>query len=67
MSGHEEMIGTPAEALEDFSGDGWVRAHGENWRARSRVPVHRGDLLRVARIDGLILEVEPDHGTKGRS
>ena len=58
-TGRQGMIGGAAEALDDFAGQGRVRAFGEVWRARSSVPVTRGDRLRVVGIDELVLEVEP--------
>jgi len=60
VSGREEMIGAAGEALEDFDGEGWARVRGESWRVRSNVPVRRGQRLRVAAIDGLVLTVEID-------
>jgi membrane-bound serine protease (ClpP class) len=59
VSGREEMIGAAAEALESFSTNGAVRAHGEIWSARATQPVTQGQRLRIRNIDGLILEVEP--------
>lgn len=58
VSGREWLIGAPAEALEDFEGEGWARVQGETWRVRSSVPVRRGQRLRVKAIDGLVLTVE---------
>ena len=58
MTGREYLIGAPAEALEDFSAEGWARVQGETWRVRSAAPVRRGQRLRVRSIDGLILTVE---------
>ncbi len=61
VSGLEELIGSLGEVLEDFDGkDGWALVHGENWRIRSRQPLSRGQKVRVARIDGLIFDVEPE-------
>jgi len=60
VSGREEMIGAAGEALEDFDGEGWARVHGERWRVRAARPVRRGQRLRVAAIDGLVLTVEMD-------
>lgn len=57
VSGREELIGAPGEALEDIAGEGWARVHGERWRVRTRSPLKRGQALRVAAIDGLVLEV----------
>ena len=60
VSGREEMVGALGEALDDFEAEGWMRVHGETWRARTRVPVHRGQRLRVRSMDGLILDAEPE-------
>jgi membrane-bound serine protease (ClpP class) len=58
-TGHEELVGAEAVALKDFEGPGHVRLHGERWRAYSRQPVRRGQVLRVVGIDGLTVEVAP--------
>jgi membrane-bound serine protease (ClpP class) len=58
VTGRESLIGAPAEALEDFSAEGWARVQGETWRVRSALPVRRGQRLRVRSIDGLVLTVE---------
>jgi membrane-bound serine protease (ClpP class) len=58
VAGREYLIGAPAEALEDFSAEGWARVQGETWRVRSALPVRRGQRLRVRSIDGLVLTVE---------
>jgi membrane-bound serine protease (ClpP class) len=60
VSGREGLIGAHAEALEDFAARGTVLLHGERWTAVSRKPVREGERLRVTRIDGLVVEVEPD-------
>jgi membrane-bound serine protease (ClpP class) len=57
VSGREELVGAPGEALEDIAAEGWARVHGERWRVRSSAPLKRGQALRVAAIDGLVLEV----------
>jgi membrane-bound serine protease (ClpP class) len=55
VSGREQMIGSDAVAITDFERQGLVRIHGETWQARSTVPVHAGERLRVEGIDGLVL------------
>ncbi len=61
VSGQEEMIGDIGEVLEDSDGkDGWARVHGETWHIRSKQPLGRGQRVRVVRMDGLILDVEPE-------
>jgi len=62
VTGREELIGAGGVALEDFSAEGWVRVHSENWRARANVPVRKGDALRVTAIEGLVLDVVPEPG-----
>jgi membrane-bound serine protease (ClpP class) len=59
VSGAEEMSHQMAEALEDFETEGQVFTHGERWRAHSTVPVKKGQKLKVTRMDGLLLHVEP--------
>ncbi len=59
VTGREEMIGAVAEAMESFSETGAVRAHGEVWSARSAQPVAAGQSVRINKVDGLTLEVEP--------
>jgi membrane-bound serine protease (ClpP class) len=60
VSGRESLIGARAEALEEFATNGAVLLRGERWAAVSREPVRKGDRLRVTRIEGLTVEVEPD-------
>ncbi|MEX0735373.1 MAG: nodulation protein NfeD [Steroidobacteraceae bacterium] len=59
VTGAEQLVGDLAEAMSDFSGEGQVRIYGEQWNAISRVPVTRGQRLRVDRVDGLTLHVSP--------
>lgn len=59
VSGSEELPGMLGEALEDFSGTGLIRVHGESWQARCDQPVRRGQQLRVTGRDGLTLVVQP--------
>ncbi len=60
VSGAEGMMGSRAEALENFSGMGSVLVHGEVWKARSEKPVRRGEMLHVTGIQGLTVIVEHD-------
>ena len=65
VSGREEMLGAVGEALDDFQAEGWIRVHGETWRARTHAPVRRGQRLRVRAIDGLVLDADPETGNGG--
>jgi membrane-bound serine protease (ClpP class) len=60
-TGPEEMIGSEGIVIEPVGNgsDGMIRVHGELWRATSTQPVAEGKSVRVLRIDGLKLYVEP--------
>jgi membrane-bound serine protease (ClpP class) len=58
-SGPETLIGRTATVVDDCDPIGRVRLDGEFWNARSDVPVHAGEVVRIKAIDGLTLGVEP--------
>jgi membrane-bound serine protease (ClpP class) len=60
VSGTEGLLRERAEAVESFDRQGYVRVHGETWAATSHAPVHAGQTLRITRVHGLTLEVEPE-------
>lgn len=62
--GREWMVGETGEAVTPVAPDGVVRVRGAPWRARTNraTPVDAGQPVRVAAIDGLLLEVEPLEG-----
>jgi membrane-bound serine protease (ClpP class) len=66
VAGKEQMIGAPAEALEDFGREGWALVHGERWKVRlpAGATVRRGQRLRVTGMQGLVLDAVPDEGEK---
>jgi membrane-bound serine protease (ClpP class) len=59
VSGAEEMVGAVGEVIDP---QGWAFVHGERWQVRSRQPLSAGQKIRVSRIDGLTLDVEPIGG-----
>jgi len=61
-SGAEGLVGAEGEAKTDLLPEGIVLLHGESWRARARVPVRQGDRVRVLRLEGLTVWVEPVKG-----
>ena len=65
VSGREELIGARGEVIDDFDAEGWARVHSETWRVRSRAPLKAGQRVKVAAIEGLLLDVVPetDKGT----
>ncbi|MEK6593508.1 MAG: nodulation protein NfeD [Pseudomonadota bacterium] len=69
VSGSAEMIGARGLVLDDLQSEGWARVHGETWRIVSRVPLVRGQKIRVTRIDGLtlIVEIETEQHNGGAS
>jgi membrane-bound serine protease (ClpP class) len=60
VSGAEHIIGASGVVLNDMQMQGWAQVQGENWRVVSNVPLARGQKVRVTRIDGLTLGVEPE-------
>jgi membrane-bound serine protease (ClpP class) len=59
ISGVEGLLRETAEATEDFDTRGLVRVQGELWNAVSHEPVRAGQRLRILKVDGLTVEVEP--------
>lgn len=59
VTGVEQIVGGTAEAVGNFSEQGTVRLGGEIWNARSSAPLRAGQRVRVVKMDGLLLWVEP--------
>ena len=59
--GREWMVGEEGEARSALAPEGVVVVRGAPWRARTNraTPIGAGDPVRVAGIEGLVLEVEP--------
>ena len=60
-TGREEMLGAEGvvTAALPAQGEGMIRVHGELWRASASAPLPEGALVRVTRVEGLKLFVEP--------
>ena len=60
-TGREEMIGAQGVVVSPMQNgtEGMIRIHGELWRAISSHPVPEGKPVRVVRMEGLKLYVEP--------
>ena len=59
-AGSGELVGEVAEVTEPLqAGGGMVRIRGELWRAVATQEIPRGAPVRVKRVDGLTLHVEP--------
>jgi membrane-bound serine protease (ClpP class) len=59
MTGAEQLVGSIAEVVAGFTGQGQVRIYGELWNAVSSRPVTPGQRVRIERVDGLTLHVSP--------
>lgn len=59
VSGHEEMLASRGEVVEDFDREGEVHIHGEIWQARAGQPLRKGQRVRVIARTGLVLDVAP--------
>jgi len=61
VTGKEELIGAHGVSVARLPAgtEGMVRVHGELWRAESSRPVQEGETVRILRIEGLKLYVEP--------
>ena len=57
-TGKESMIGGRAEVIDDFEGEGRVRAFGEVWQARGEGPLEKGDRVEIVGVDGVWVHVE---------
>jgi membrane-bound serine protease (ClpP class) len=60
VSGREAIVGSSGEVLHDFESEGWARVQSETWRVTSGAPMKAGQHVRVAAINGLVLEVRPE-------
>ncbi|HXY23040.1 MAG TPA: nodulation protein NfeD [Candidatus Acidoferrum sp.] len=60
-TGREELIGTNGVVTTALKAgvEGMVRVHGELWRAESANAVEEGKTVRVTKVEGLKLYVEP--------
>jgi membrane-bound serine protease (ClpP class) len=61
VTGKEELIGSQGVAIAPIPAgqEGMIRVHGELWRAESSRPVQEGETVRILRVEGLKLYVEP--------
>jgi membrane-bound serine protease (ClpP class) len=59
VTGVQAMIGENGEVLDEFGGKGRIRYGGEIWNARSASSLQAGQTVRITRVDGLTLWVEP--------
>lgn len=58
-SGSEAMVGAQGEVIESIqpARNGWVRIHGELWRAAADEMIPKGKTVEIAAVEGLLLRV----------
>jgi membrane-bound serine protease (ClpP class) len=68
-TGREELVGEQGVVVSAASAgvEGMIRVHGELWQAVSTEPVSAGAAVRVVRVEGLKLHVEPERALAGAS
>jgi len=61
VTGREELLGAQGVVVSPLAAasEGLIRVHGELWRAISPTPVPEGHPVRVTKVEGLKLHVEP--------
>jgi membrane-bound serine protease (ClpP class) len=59
VTGERVMLGQSAEVVEDFNEKGQVRYAGELWNAHTTTPLRVGQQVRIIKVEGLGLWVEP--------
>ena len=59
VTGERIMVGQTAEAVESFDEKGQVRYAGELWNAHTATPLTVGQQVRIVKVEGLGLWVEP--------
>lgn len=61
VSGREGLVGARGEVKSDLLPEGMILCRGELWRARSSdgTPVPVGSVVKVVKVEGLLLTVEP--------
>jgi membrane-bound serine protease (ClpP class) len=58
-TGAENLVGALGEVTEPLTPLGQIRVLGELWQARAPTELPRGTPVRVVKVDGLTLDVEP--------
>ncbi len=59
LGGMDGLIGSVGDVVTALDPQGRIDVHGEYWNAVSKTPVSPGGRVRVVRVRGLLLEVEP--------
>ncbi len=62
VSGTEGLIGAEGLAKTEIDPLGLIHVRGEEWQARSREPIEKGTRVKVVKVEGLTMHVEPMEG-----
>jgi membrane-bound serine protease (ClpP class) len=62
VTGEQGMIGRTGVAVTEVHDKGKILVHGEYWNAVSTSPIPAGSRVRVRKVQGLRVEVEPEKG-----
>lgn len=63
QTGVEGLPGAEGVALSEVEGEGLVRLQGAVWQARAAEAIPQSERVRIAAVNGLVLQVEPSGGT----
>jgi membrane-bound serine protease (ClpP class) len=59
VTGTDEMLSEVGIVEHDFEGKGWIKIHGEIWKAKSAQALKAGQQVKVVAVNDLDLEVIP--------
>lgn len=59
VTGTDEMLSEIGIVEHDFEEKGWIKIHGEIWKARSPQPLKAGQKVKVVAVNDLDLDVTP--------
>jgi len=59
VTGQEEFIGNTGVAMINFEKQGRIRFEGEIWNAETNHKIKQGQKVRIVKVQGLTLDVEP--------
>lgn len=59
VTGTDEMLSEIGIVEHDFDDKGWIKIHGEIWKAKSTQPLKAGQQVKVVAVNDLDLEVIP--------
>ncbi|HEY9030418.1 MAG TPA: nodulation protein NfeD [Kangiella sp.] len=59
VTGTDEMMSEIGVVEHDFEDKGWIKIHGEIWKARSSQPLKAGQQVKVVAVNDLDLDVIP--------